>query len=161
LQARDTLANLLLEKGEPAEAHEIANDVSERRRRVLGLPHSQTHQSMETLGETLLAMGRADEAETVLREAMDLRQKVGRKSAYGAHLLGGALAAKGHFAEAEPLLVDGYKAYLGNWGFTRARRLRAVDRIIGLYEAWGRPERAGEWRQIRMDWMVPSDPFAR
>jgi hypothetical protein len=41
---------------------------------------------------------------------------------------------------------------------TRVRK--ALDRVITLYEAWGKPERAAAWRLRRPDPGFPTDPFA-
>jgi hypothetical protein len=65
-------------------------------------------------------------------------------------LLGGALAAQGRYAEAEPLVVPGYEGMK-----ERASRITALDqfrlreaavRAVRLYEGWGKPEQAAEWK---------------
>jgi predicted RNA-binding protein with PIN domain len=54
------------------------------------------------------------------------------------------------YAEAEPLLVEGYQGMKA-----RKKRIAAQDRyqldnarewIIQLYQSWGKPEKAAEWK---------------
>ena len=62
-----------------------------------------------------------------------------------------SLAGQKKYAEAEPLLLEGYQGMLA-----RKDRIgvpdwyhldRAREWIIQLYQAWGKPERAAEWRE--------------
>jgi hypothetical protein len=64
-------------------------------------------------------------------------------------LVGECLTARGKYAEAEPLLLAGYDGML-----QRAKEMRpgnnsltdAGQRLVRLYEAWGKPELAADWR---------------
>jgi hypothetical protein len=66
-------------------------------------------------------------------------------------MLGAALAAQKKYSEAEPLLVhsaDVFKAAAPKLAPAhRPLALAAVQRVIELYDAWGRPEDAARWRQ--------------
>ena len=44
------------------------------------------------------------------------------------------------------LLLTGYERLRAARGETDVKALRALQRIIYLYEAWGKPGKAGEWR---------------
>ena len=45
---------------------------------------------------------------------------------------------------------------------SRSRLAEAGGRIVALYEAWGKPEKAAEWRaKTDPDAGFPADPFAR
>lgn len=65
-------------------------------------------------------------------------------------LLGATLAGQKRYAEAEPLLLA---AYSGLWArkYTSASDRGDLDdvrkRIIDLYAAWDKPEKAAEWRR--------------
>jgi hypothetical protein len=38
----------------------------------------------------------------------------------------------------------------------------AAGRLVQLYEAWGKPERAAEWRKrLDLEAELPADPFAK
>jgi hypothetical protein len=90
----------------------------------------------------LPARGKLGEAEPLFREALDGRRKV----------LGGvhpqtadSLSALGRHADAEPLLVSGYEALKAGRKVPPADLDRALDRLVKLYEALGKPE---TWRKI-------------
>ena len=54
------------------------------------------------------------------------------------------------FAEAEPLILSGYEGMKAREGKIPAQAkawlTEAADRIVQLYEAWGKTEKAAEWR---------------
>jgi len=63
------------------------------------------------------------------------------------------LVEAGRFTEAEPLLLDCYTKLKENLQElplqVRVVRLReALERIVKLYESWGRPDKAAEYRAI-------------
>ena len=66
-------------------------------------------------------------------------------------LLGASLAGQKNYGEAEPLLLEGYqgmvarKDHLVAWD--RYHLYRAREWIIQLYQAWGKPKQAAEWRK--------------
>jgi hypothetical protein len=64
-------------------------------------------------------------------------------------LLGASLVGEKKYAEAEPLLREGYQGMLA-----RKDRIDVPDRyhlerarewIVQLYQAWGKPDKAAEW----------------
>jgi hypothetical protein len=101
-------------------------------------------------GIVRMKLGKLDEAETALRESLSLYEKTGPGSWtywHVASLLGGCLAGQERFAEAEPLLLDGYlKMQPPGAPVPRRWHRAAGERIVALYEAWGKPEKAAEWR---------------
>jgi len=107
-----------------------------------------------TLSRLRLRQRRFAEAEATARRALAVRLE--RHPDHwtrfdGMSLLGGALAGQKKFAEAEPLLTEGYEGLKERqeripflW---RAKRpAQAGTRIVELYEAWGKTEKAAEWR---------------
>lgn len=105
------------------------------------------------LAAALLAQGRAAEAEPLAREALEIFRTKAPGSwriADAESVLGGCLADLGRFAEAEPLLLGSYAVLSREQEAAGARVApAALDRIIGLYTAWDRPERAAVYRGLR------------
>ena len=64
-------------------------------------------------------------------------------------LLGACLAAQGRHADAEPLLLGSYATLATTPGAPPQRVSEALDRIVSLYQVWGKPEKAAEWRAKR------------
>jgi len=70
-------------------------------------------------------------------------------------MLGAVLVAQGKYEEAEPLLVESYEAMLKrtpqNGTFYQATLFTAEsepgERILKLYQDWGKPEKVREWRE--------------
>ena len=71
---------------------------------------------------------------------------------YTRSLLGGVLLGQQKYAAAEPLLQNGYEGLrqtqAGIVPRVRARTLRgALERLVQLYDAWGKPDEAAKWRK--------------
>jgi hypothetical protein len=62
--------------------------------------------------------------------------------------LGRCLAMQRRFSEAEPLLRDSYETVIANIP-TTSFIPQMLDRLIDLYDAWGRPEHADGYRALR------------
>jgi hypothetical protein len=60
-------------------------------------------------------------------------------------VLGGCLAARGSFEDAEPMLVGAYEALAKDQGDGKRRAGEARARVVALYKAWGKPELAVEY----------------
>jgi hypothetical protein len=102
-------------------------------------------------GSCLIVQARYAEAESVLRECLSMagpKAQDGWLRCHATSLLGEAIAAQGRHAEAEPLLVDGFERMpLSRLGAPRRRE--ALERVVNLYEQWGKPEEAAAWRAKR------------
>jgi hypothetical protein len=127
------------------------------RRRVLGSEHPETMQSAADLALVYLSQGKLLESERLSREALEFNQKKQPddwQRFRAESLLGASLAGQKKFAEAEPLLLEGYqgmvqrKERMGWMGVPNLYHLdRAREWIVQLYQAWGKPEKAAEWRK--------------
>jgi tetratricopeptide (TPR) repeat protein len=150
------LAGLKRSQGNYAGADALFTSVLEARRRVLGPSHPDTLEVMTSLGEVHLQQKRYADAEPLLREALTNYERTASDSGEryrSQSLLGASLAAQRKYAEAEPLIISGYE------GMTRRATAmpfedrpiveQAADRIVQLYESWGKPEKAAEWREKR------------
>jgi eukaryotic-like serine/threonine-protein kinase len=104
--------------------------------------------------EDLLARERYESAALILRDCVAILEKKQREAwtVFRARsLLGAALLGQKQYAEAEPLLIQGYEGLKA-----RERQIppplgphrvaEAGERIVRLYEAWGRTKEANEWR---------------
>jgi eukaryotic-like serine/threonine-protein kinase len=79
--------------------------------------------------------------------------------------LGGVLAVQGKFTQAESLVARGYEGMKARAAKIPAqgkpRLLEAADRVVRLYEGWGKPEEAAEWKSKLGLVDLPADVFAR
>ena len=61
------------------------------------------------------------------------------------------------FLNAEPLLLDGYSGMKDREEqippAAQTRLAEALERLVQLYDAWGKPDQAAEWRKE-----LPSEP---
>jgi hypothetical protein len=58
----------------------------------------------------------------------------------------GRLTALGRYEGAEPLLLSGHSVLRERFGASDSWTQVASTRIVGLYDAWGRPEQAQRFR---------------
>jgi serine/threonine protein kinase/tetratricopeptide (TPR) repeat protein len=109
---------------------------------------------LATISRCLLLAGKADAAEPLLRECLAIRVKK-QPDEWGTFnarsLLGGALLARKNYAAAEPLLIEGYEGLKKREGkmpaMARPRLAEALERLVRLYEDWGKKDKAEEWRK--------------
>ncbi len=145
------LGNLLGQEGKYAEAENILRHSLEVCRRSLGLSHPDTLDNLATLGEVLSNAGRPDAAEPLLRECLTGREKkLSRhhwRIGHARSLLGGSLSRQTKFTEAEPLVLAGYEGLAK--GAPVKQIANALDRVVELYEKWGKPDQAEAWRKKR------------
>jgi tetratricopeptide (TPR) repeat protein len=108
------------------------------------------------LGRTLIREARFAEAEDVLRQAMahyrrpgfrplSLRLRPPQRAASG---LARALAAQGKFVAAEPLALQAFEELRANEHYLAGDQSgmvrEALEAVISLYRAWGKPEKIAE-----------------
>jgi eukaryotic-like serine/threonine-protein kinase len=68
------------------------------------------------------------------------------RTADAGSVLGDCLRGQGNFAEAEPLLVEGYRRLVAANGPGESHSEEARARLVKLYEVSGRPEEAAQYR---------------
>ena len=136
--------NLIL--GRDSEAETLLIKVLEVRRRVLGEEHPDTQ---ATLGVVYLQQGQYDKAEPLLVKSLeDDRREEGQEfgpifSIYNLALL---YHRQGHYDKAEPLLLEVLELYQGVLIEGHPNMVAAMNELIKLYEAWGKPQKAEQWR---------------
>jgi eukaryotic-like serine/threonine-protein kinase len=109
---------------------------------------------LAVLGLNLLAQKKWTDAATALHDCLAIRdqQQPDDWTTFNAQsMLGEALYGQKKFAEAEPLLVRSYEGMkqratkIPNEG--KHRLAEALDRLVQLYDAWGKPNEATRWRR--------------
>jgi serine/threonine protein kinase/tetratricopeptide (TPR) repeat protein len=153
LTAMSNLALAYAQASRVSEACALLEEVLDRRKAKLGAGHAETLVSMNRLASLYLDSNRAKDAESVARECLRLREAAQLRDWWyfqTSSQLGAALLAGGKYGEAEPHLIRGYEGLSGSERQMPAEKRKNVAaagaRIIRLYEAWGKPERAALWR---------------
>jgi serine/threonine protein kinase/tetratricopeptide (TPR) repeat protein len=152
LESRRELADILIASGRFAEAEAFIQDTLAETRALYGDDHASTAKAMRVLGSLLLANGHADQAEPILRESVAIFKRLGLPeheewwAAEAENTLGCCLTALQHFDQAEPLLLESYQALSAARGESYRGTRAALERLVNLYETWGRPEQASAWR---------------
>ncbi len=154
LISMNNLATVYRNAGRITEAIPLLEEARRGRRAKLGPDHPDTLMSMNNLAGAYLVAGEPGRAEPLLREALALREKATPDdwlTSWTRSLLGDSLLGQEKHAEAEPLLLAGYdglKAREASIPAPQKKRLaEAGDRIVRLYTAWGREDKAAEWRK--------------
>jgi len=145
------LIDLHLEKGDILGAGKVSWEGLAARLGESLDPDSIAGSSLALRGQTLMEQGNFVEAEPLLRACLAMRRRALPEDhwliADTVSLLGGTLAGQRKFAEAEPLLLDGYAGTKGSPQVPANRERRALQRIVQLYESWGKPGQAAAWRR--------------
>jgi tetratricopeptide (TPR) repeat protein len=109
---------------------------------------------LASIGQVLLQVKAFVEAEPLIRESLAIREKDAPDdwSTFNAKaMLGGALLGQKKLAEAEPLLLAGYRgmkereAQIPPPGAIRPTE--ALERLVQLYDALGKQDEAAKWRK--------------
>jgi serine/threonine protein kinase len=139
--------------GRKAEAIALFDAALKTRQSNRGPEHPNSLISMNELAGAYLDSQRWDDAEKLARECLVLRQRIRPDEwwrFYTECQLGAALAGKRRFAEAEPYLIQGYEGLRQREARLPAQAKKEIDvaagRIVPFYEAWGKTDQAGEWK---------------
>jgi tetratricopeptide (TPR) repeat protein len=139
-----------------AVAYRLAGRADEGSRLFEQNPNSPARASaLAVRGEMLLSQKKPAESELVLRECLRIRRKVRPEdwtTFATMSVLGEALADQKKFDEAEPLLLSGYEGMKERAKTIpppdKPRITTALNRLVALYEAWGKPAEATRWRKV-------------
>jgi serine/threonine protein kinase len=146
-------------------AHEEAKDLARAeawQRKWLAVVKTQTAadsteyaDELVALSSLLLQQKKWSDAEATARDGLAIRQKNQAdcwRTFATQSLLGAALLGQRKYTEAEPLLLKGYKGMKQRADQMPSQakdpRLReALERLVQLYEATGKPEEAAKWKK--------------
>jgi len=131
-----------------------AVEVLAARQHNLGRQSAVTTESAADMALTCLSQRKFAQSEPLAREAVEFDRK-NRPDDWqrfrAESLLGASLAGQKKYAEAEPLLLEGYRGMLARRdriGVPERYHLdRAREWLVELYNAWSKPDKAGEWRK--------------
>jgi hypothetical protein len=154
LIAMNTLAVTYRDLDRPGEAIPLYEEVVRLKTAKLGPDDRDTLNSVNNLLEADLEARRWAEAEATARRCLEARTRK-QPDDWLRFLtmsqLGAALAGQAKYPEAESLLIGGYEGMETREAKIPApfRKLlaAAAARIVPFYEAWGKPDRAAEWRK--------------
>lgn len=152
LSTLSSIASNYQRQGKYALAETYASQAVAGRRRTVGKEDPDTLAAAADLALACYSQGKFSESEPLAREVMESEKKVQPDDweRFNAEsLLGASLAGQKKYAEAEPLLLEGYKGMLArkdriavpDWYYMN----RGRDWIVKLYQAWGKPEKGTEW----------------
>jgi serine/threonine protein kinase/tetratricopeptide (TPR) repeat protein len=168
LSSRGNLAKAYRAAGRLTDALPLFEGTLKRCRAELGPDHPRTLQIMNDLAGGYLDARRWAEAERTARECLDLRAMKQPGDWWHFHTmsqLGGALAGQTKYADAEPLILDGYEGMKTREAKipvpSKPRLTEAAGRIVRLYEAWDKPEQATAWKVKLGMPDLPADVYAR
>jgi tetratricopeptide (TPR) repeat protein len=129
-------------------------EVLEGRRRVMGSEHMDTMLAAGDLAVNDILRGKFQAGEALAREVLAFHKKTQPDDwqRFNAEsLLGASLAGQKRYAEAETLLLDGHQGMLARKAQMQVFDYHYLDlarrRIVELYQAWDKPEKAAPWRE--------------
>jgi serine/threonine protein kinase/tetratricopeptide (TPR) repeat protein len=157
LQSMSGLAGAYLEADRLDEAIRLSGEALEPSKAKRGPDHPDTLITMAihagALGRKHLQQKEYAEAEPLLRQNLS-RHEAWRPNDWSRFhresLLGESLLGQKKYADAEPLLIKGYEGMK-----QRAAKIpapfkqyltKAGERVVRLYDDWGKPEEAAQWR---------------
>jgi serine/threonine protein kinase/tetratricopeptide (TPR) repeat protein len=115
------------------------------------------------LGAVLVKQQKYQEAEPILRQSHSTWKKKEPDTWYHCYmesLLGAALAGQKRFGEAESFVVNGYEGLKKRESLLpeqyKGRVVEALERVVQLYDAWEKKDKADEWRKKLAAAKVPS-----
>jgi tetratricopeptide (TPR) repeat protein len=148
------VADMYQRRGKYTLAEVYAAQALSGRRSALGSEQPDTMASAADLALAYESQQKFAQSEGLAREAFEFYRKKQPDDWQGFRaesLLGASLSGQKRYAEAEPLLLEGYQGML-----TRQERMavsdwyhldRAREWIVELYRVWGKPMKAAEWRK--------------
>lgn len=105
--------------------------------------------SLGLLSKMLISAGQPARAAPYLREAMEkfrtAPNRTGQLSS-AAGILGECLTLLKRYDEAERLLIEGHAGFETDCCEPGPEWMEARQRLVKLYEAWGKPDRAARYR---------------
>jgi serine/threonine protein kinase/tetratricopeptide (TPR) repeat protein len=147
----ENLAVSLLQDGDYLKADPAFREALAIRRKQSPQPHVDWLDSLVGLGECLELAGERIEAESLLRECLAICQEKSTddwRCFQAESVLGAVLTSRADYEEAEQLLLKGHAGLQDHPPAKLApqRTAAAARRLVRLYDAWGKPEKAAQWR---------------
>jgi serine/threonine protein kinase/tetratricopeptide (TPR) repeat protein len=158
----NNLSRVLAEQGKYGEALPASTEALNIALQALGGEHQLIAIYRINLASVQLARKEAAAAEVLLRQALPVRLRgpgivpIRRRTfpeddwSIGAtrSLLGATLVAQARYGEAETVLLDAYRELEATPGAPSRDAAATIARLVALYDAWGRPEKAATYRRL-------------
>ena len=148
------LGSMYQREGKYPQAETYSTQALAGRRHALGSEDPDTMSSAADLALAYESQGQFAEAGPLARESMEFYQKQqpdNWQRFRAESLLGASLAGQKNYAPAEPLLLEGYEGMGARKERIAVPDLYQIDlartRLIELYLAWGKPEKATAWKK--------------
>ncbi|MGD8453828.1 MAG: tetratricopeptide repeat protein [Phycisphaerae bacterium] len=138
-------------RGDFDTAERLLTKALEMRRALYGPDNELVVSSLNNLAWMLYTKGDTERAGRVFEEGLDVARRIlppGHR--FIADLDSGrsaCLVAAGRYAEAEPVLARSYERLAILLGEQNHRTRQTAQFLVDLYEKWGKPEQATEWRE--------------
>jgi non-specific serine/threonine protein kinase/serine/threonine-protein kinase len=150
LIAMNNLAGLYSTQARYDESEPLYVEVLRSLRGLLGEDHPHTLGTMGNLGDLYTKQGRPAEAEPLLAAAVE----GARRALPQGHVItgvnirkyGSCLLALKRYDEAEQALLEAHGVVTAAVGTEHEQTLKVVRALVELYEAAGKPDQAGDWR---------------
>jgi tetratricopeptide (TPR) repeat protein len=146
----DLLACIARDRGDLPRAIGQFRQAMEIYASVLGPEQPETTAEMTQLADSLTRLGQPQEAIELADRALAIRKAKlpagDWRVSVTASVLGGARAAAGEFDKAEPLLLEAERTLRTSTALAGRPRREATERLVKLYEGWGKPDDAARWR---------------
>jgi serine/threonine protein kinase len=150
------VASMYQRQGKYAQAEIYATQALDGRRHALGSEDSQTMSSAADLALAYLSQREFAKSEPLARESLEFCQKKQPEDWQrfrAESLVGASLAGQKNYAEAEPILLEGYEGMVeGKEKIAKPDWYNldlARDWLIELYQAWGKPAKAAQLRSTK------------
>jgi len=147
------IASLYQREGKYASAETYASQALMGRRQAFGSDNPDTMTSAGDLALAYLSQRKFTKGEPLAREALDFNNKNqpdNWQRFRAESLLGATLAGQLKYVEAEPLLLEGYRGMQARKNRIDVPSWNNVDLarkwIGGLYDAWGKLDKAAYWK---------------
>jgi len=153
------LAWLLKEKKNYAESEALFRECIEVLKKLYPDGHPHVAYTITGLGLLLTETGNASAGEPFLREALEILRRFLPPHAWdiamGESNLGFCLTTQRRFTEAEQLLLNSLPRIRAR-GDQEKRTPYAIQRVVDLYQAWGKPKEAAKYRALLTQITKPS-----
>ena len=135
--------------GEYVEAEPLYRECLEHWMKIHPEGDPQMAATLYGLGRVLLGLGDLDGAEEQLARLLGIMGEASDdpRAHLAAGLLGEIRMQRGRFGEAEDLLLASHEALARLFAHAHPQNVRARERLVALYERWGRPVEADRYRE--------------
>jgi len=131
------------------EAELLGRRCLELRRRTLGDEHPETLEAMGLLARVYTKQGRYEKAEPLYKAILETQHRLVIQDDRVQRQLEGLAdlyIEQARYGEAEPLLLHAFQRRDNQFGPEHSYTIEMLYKLVSLYEAWNKPEKANEWR---------------